>query len=56
MAVCIAEADVNELSLDELRDAIRANLISFPSQVPCFNRIENMDIQWKIVQLYFVRG
>jgi hypothetical protein len=35
-----------------LREAIRQNLVSFPSQVPTFTKHEDA----LIVQLYFIRG
>jgi hypothetical protein len=44
------------LRLDQLRVAVRANLVSFPSAVPTFERHDRPDLQWKIVQLYFVLG
>src|SRR4051794_13430658 len=39
-----------------LRRAIRAHLVTFPSQVPVFSRVHRPDIQWRVVLLYFVRG
>ena len=36
--------------------AVRANLVSFPSQVPTFERHDRPDLQWRVVQLYFVFG
>jgi two-component system KDP operon response regulator KdpE len=44
------------LRIDGLRDAIRANWVSFPSQVPTFERHDRPDLQRKLVQLYFVLG
>jgi two-component system, OmpR family, KDP operon response regulator KdpE len=44
------------LSIRELREEIRANAVSFPSQTPVFRRHDRPDLQWKFVQLYFVRG
>jgi hypothetical protein len=44
------------LWLDQLREALRANLISFPTPVPTFERHDRADLQWKLVQLYFVLG
>jgi len=43
-------------SLREIRQAIRDQAMSFPSQVPVFRHLHRPDIQWKIVLLYFVRG
>ena len=36
--------------------AVRANLVSFASPVPTFERHDRADLQWKLVQLYFVLG
>jgi hypothetical protein len=47
---------LNSLRLDQLRVAVRANLVSFPSPVPTFERHDRPDLQWRIVQLYFVLG
>jgi hypothetical protein len=44
------------LRIDELRLAIRANQVSFPSPVPTFGRHDRADLQWKLAQLYFVQG
>jgi hypothetical protein len=50
------DAKIEELRLDQLRSAIRANRISFPAQVPVFEKHDRPDLQRKIVQLYFVLG
>ena len=39
-----------------LQSAVRRNLVSFPAQAPAFPRQSRMDIQWRVAQLYFVRG
>jgi hypothetical protein len=39
-----------------LRQAVRENLVSFPSQVPVFERQSRPDLQQKLVVLYFLRG
>jgi two-component system, OmpR family, KDP operon response regulator KdpE len=44
------------LSIRDLREEIRANAVSFPSQTPVFHRHDRPDLQWKLAQLYFVRG
>jgi putative transposase len=44
------------LRADQLRLAVRGNLVSFPSQVPVFERHDRPDLQRKVVQLYFVLG
>ena len=49
---------MNELrmNIDHLRQAIQANRISFPAQVPIFECQSRADIQWRVVELYFIRG
>jgi len=44
------------MRVDQLRDAIRRNQVSFPSQIPVFSRHTRPDLQRKLVQLYFVSG
>jgi two-component system KDP operon response regulator KdpE len=44
------------LRIDGLREAIRSNRVSFPSQIPTFERHDRPDLQRKLVQLYFVLG
>jgi hypothetical protein len=48
--------DLVGLRLDELRIAIRSNQVTFPSQVPTFPKRDRADLQWRLVQLYFVLG
>jgi len=50
------ELGIEELSLPRLREAIRSNRISFPSQVPTFSKHDRPDLQRRVVQLYFVLG
>jgi len=50
------DAQVDLLSLSSLREAIRANRVSFPSQVPIFPKHDRPDLQRQLVQLYFVLG
>jgi len=50
------EPKIQDLRLDQLRSEIRANRISFPAQVPVFEKHDRPDLQRKIVQLYFVLG
>jgi hypothetical protein len=52
----LEEISLYELRLDQLRKLIRANGVSFPSPVPTFAWHDRPDLQWKLVQLYFVRG
>src|SRR5579862_5258862 len=47
---------VEQLSLCSLRAAVRANRVSFPSQVPVFSKHDRPDLQRQMVQLYFVLG
>jgi hypothetical protein len=48
--------ETSRMSLRRLRTALRNGRISFPSPVPVFIRQSRPDIQWKLVQLYFVSG
>jgi hypothetical protein len=47
---------IEELSLSELRGKIRRNRVSFPAQVPTFQKHDRPDLQRKTVQLYFLFG
>ena len=47
---------LDTLRIDQLREAVRGNQVSFPSPVPTFERHDRPDLQWKLVQLYFVLG
>jgi hypothetical protein len=49
-------ANIEELSLAELRRKIHRNRASFPSQVPTFLKHDRPDLQRKLVQLYFLFG
>jgi hypothetical protein len=42
------------LRIDQVREAIRANRVSFPNQVPTFERNFDRDLEEKLVRLYFV--
>jgi hypothetical protein len=44
------------MSLRRLRAAIQNNQVSFPSQIPAFERQARSDIQWRLVELYFVQN
>jgi hypothetical protein len=48
--------DIAQMSLRQLRAAIQNDEISFPSQVPIFACQSRSDIQWRLVELYFVRN
>jgi hypothetical protein len=47
---------IEALSLDALRKAVRENRVSFPAQVPVFEKHDRADLQRKLVQLYFAFG
>ena len=51
-----SEAANAAVRLDALRQAIRANRVSFPAQVPIFACQHRAEIQWRLVALYFVHG
>jgi hypothetical protein len=42
--------------LSHLRRAVRENRLSFPSPVPVFAHQYRADVQWRLVELYFIRG
>jgi hypothetical protein len=50
------QSKLNGLRIDQLREAIRGNRVSFPSQVPTFEKHDRPDLQRRLVQLYFVLG
>jgi len=52
----IRNQDIREIDINNLRKAIRANWVSFPSQVPTFPSCRRPDLEAKVVQLYFVMG
>jgi len=47
---------IETLNIKSLRAAIRANLVTFPAQVPVFEKHDRPDLQRKVVQLYFLLG
>ena len=47
---------ITEMSLRHLRGEIQSSKISFPSQVPVFACQSRVDIQWRLVELYFVHN
>jgi hypothetical protein len=57
-ALCRLEVSVNiaQTSLRRLRTAIQNHEVSFPAQVPIFSCQSRSDIQWRLVELYFVRN
>ena len=48
--------DLTTLQSHELREAVRTNRVSFPSQAPAWEKQSRGDIQWRLAVLYFVRG
>jgi len=52
----LGSRELLDLRLDQLRDAVRANLVSFPSPPPVFDKHDRPDLQWRLAELYFVMG
>jgi hypothetical protein len=52
----ISDHKLPSIRIDKLREAIRNNKVSFPSQVPLFPKHTRPDVQQKLVQLYFIVG
>ena len=50
------EPNLSEMPVDELREAIRRNQVTFPAQVPVFPKHDRSDVQRQLVQLYFLFG
>ena len=48
--------ELDQMRLTHLRKAIRANRVSFPSQIPLFVRSAPATVQRHAIQLYFLRG
>jgi len=48
--------EITHLGLRRLRAAIQNQEISFPSQVPVFACQSRSEIQWRLVELYFIRN
>jgi Sigma-70, region 4 len=47
---------IEQMSLRRLRAAIHNHQVSFPSQVPVFACQSRANIQWRMVELYFIRN
>lgn len=45
---------IAQMSLRRLRAAIHSHRVSFPSQVPIFACQSRAEVQWRMVELYFV--
>ena len=56
MVLDCTDGSIAHERLARLREAIRNRQVSFPSQVPSFPRQYNVEIQWRVVTLYFIRG
>jgi hypothetical protein len=52
----VNSVEVEQMSLRRLRRAIQDNEVSFPAPVPIFPKQSRADIQWKLVELYFVHN
>lgn len=52
----VLNRNIADIDPRALRKAIRANRISFPSQVPTFPNCGPLDVQHKIIHLYFLMG
>lgn len=48
--------NIAQISLRRLRAAIQNHEVSFPAQVPIFECQSRSEIQWRLVELYFVRN
>jgi hypothetical protein len=52
----IRSLSIQEIDIGNLRKAVRANWVSFPSQIPIFPAGRHAHLEPKLVQLYFVMG
>jgi hypothetical protein len=52
----VSDKKLLEMRVDQLREAVRDNQVSFPSQIPTFSKHTRPDLQQKLVQLYFICG
>jgi hypothetical protein len=52
----VTDHSIQEVKINTLRQGIRSNRISFPAQVPVFQKHDRADLQPKIVLLYFLLG
>jgi hypothetical protein len=48
--------DLLQLRLCAVREAVREHRVSFPAQLPLFEKQCQVDIQWRVVLLFFVLG
>jgi hypothetical protein len=54
--IAFGRYSIEEIDIKNLRAAIRANRVSFPSQIPSFPSSASPELQCKLVQLYFILG
>ena len=47
--------DLERLTNHTVRLSIWNRRVSFPSQIPAFEKQPRSDIQWRVVGLYFIR-
>ena len=52
----VPESNLEQTAIHQVRDAIRANRVSFPAQVPTFPTCGFSELQTRMVDLYFVLG
>jgi len=55
-ALYTVDRDFPAHNLRRLRDAIRQNFVTFPSNMPIFFKSSRPEIQWRVALLYFIRG
>jgi hypothetical protein len=55
-AGCGAAMEITQMGLRRLRVAIQNHEISFPSQLPVFACQSRSEIQWRLVELYFIQN
>jgi hypothetical protein len=51
-----AAMEIAQMGLRRLRAAIQNQEISFPSQLPVFECQSRSEIQWRLVELYFIQN
>jgi len=54
--IAFSRQSIEAIDIKNLRAAIRANWVSFPSQIPIFPSSAAPELQSKLAQLYFVLG
>jgi hypothetical protein len=56
IAPLLGDTRLSTLRIDALRWAIHTNQVTFPAQIPTFEKHDRADLQWKFALLYFIRG